>query len=498
MEMTFASLELAPPILRALADAGYERPTPIQAKAIGPAMEGRDVLGCAQTGTGKTAAFSLPIIHRLLATQQETTPASPEPAPTPRGVGSMGRSRRGRDQGGRSRRDAAPADGRRVRALVLSPTRELATQICDSFAAYGKHTGLRATAIFGGVSQFRQEQALQRGVDVIVATPGRLIDLMDQGLIDFSAIQVLVLDEADRMLDMGFIQPIRRIVAALPAGSEAAPRQTLLFSATMPRDVARLAESLLRDPVRVAVNPVASTAPLIEQSVYMVPRHSKHALLEHLLASHGVERGLVFTRTKRGADQLSRKLQRAGVRVDSIHGNKSQAQRQRALDAFRTGRSRVLVATDVAARGLDVDGITHVFNFDLPDEPEAYVHRIGRTGRAGAAGAAIAFCEPGERRLLSTIERVTGGKTMPVMKLPNLPLPERRPDEDRREERDERPRTSQPRRPAPAHEHGAGGPRRTSKKKRTKRTANSANPPVPQGGRGQGQKHRKFRGPRHG
>ncbi|MBL8759988.1 MAG: DEAD/DEAH box helicase [Phycisphaerae bacterium] len=365
----FTSLNLAEPILRALADEGYTTPTPIQAQAIPLVLEGRDVLGCAQTGTGKTAAFALPIIHRLLAS----------PAPM------------------------ATAHLKKPRVLVLSPTRELATQIADSFKTYGKHTRLSGAVIYGGVSQRPQEKSLQRGVDIIVATPGRLIDLTEQGLIDYSGITTFVLDEADRMLDMGFINPIRQI-----AGKLKGDRQTLLFSATMPREIERLAASLLRNPTRVSVTPVASAAPMIEQSVYYIGQFQKQSLLENLVADQGVRRAVVFTRTKHGADRVCKKLEIAGVSAVAIHGNKNQSQRQRSLDSFRTGRHRVLVATDVAARGLDVDGITHVFNFDLPIEPEAYVHRIGRTGRAGATGIAVAFCDPAERRLLRAIERTTG------------------------------------------------------------------------------------------
>ncbi len=366
---TFAGLNLAEPILRALADEGYSTPTPIQAQAIPLVLAGRDVLGCAQTGTGKTAAFALPIIHRLLE------------APPP----------------------MATSQIKKARVLVLSPTRELATQIADSFKTYGKRTRLSGAVIYGGVSQRMQERSLQRGVDIIVATPGRLIDLTEQGLIDYSGIATFVLDEADRMLDMGFINPIRQI-----AGHIKSERQTLLFSATMPREIEKLAASLLREPTRVAVTPVASAAPMIEQSVYHIGQSRKQSLLESLVSDQAVRRAVVFTRTKHGADRVCRKLEQAGVAAVAIHGNKNQSQRQRSLDSFRTGRNRVLVATDVAARGLDVDGITHVFNFDLPIEPEAYVHRIGRTGRAGATGIAVAFCDPAERRLLRAIERTTG------------------------------------------------------------------------------------------
>ena len=378
----FSTLGLAQPILNALTEEGYTIPTPIQAQAIPPIMEGKDMLGCAQTGTGKTAAFALPILHRLTATPVDKTRRGP----------------------------ALP------RVLVLSPTRELATQIGDSFKAYGRHTGLTGTVIFGGVSQFHQVRALHRGVDILVATPGRLMDLMGQKVVNLSAVQILVLDEADRMLDMGFILPIRRIAAVLPT-----TRQTLLFSATMPKDILKLAESMLRDPVKIAVTPVASAAPLIEQSVYMVPRASKVALLEHLLREHSAERALVFTRTKHGADKLAKRLKAAGFPADAIHGNKAQNARQRALDGFRSGKSRVLVATDVAARGLDVDDISHVFNFDIPNEPEAYVHRIGRTGRAGATGLAISFCDHEERGFLRDIEKLTGKKFAAITNLPELP-----------------------------------------------------------------------------
>lgn len=385
---SFQDLELCPPILNAINEEGYHTPTPIQAKAIPPILSGRDVLGCAQTGTGKTAAFALPILHRL-----HTAPVD--------------KTRRG------------PV---RPRALILSPTRELAGQIEESFDTYGRHTMLRQAVIFGGVSQFHQVRRLKQGVDILVATPGRLIDLMEQGHVDLRKIEIFVLDEADRMLDMGFIHPIRRIAASVPS-----KRQTLLFSATMPASIKHLADALLQNPVRVTVKPAKATTALIEQSVYMVQHGSKPELLEQLLAGQGVDRALVFTRTKYGADKLTRRLNRSGVSADAIHGNKAQNQRQRALDAFRTGRSRVLVATDVAARGIDVDGVTHVFNFDLPNEPEAYVHRIGRTGRAGATGMAISFCDHSERGHLRAIERLTGKRLETIGS----------PSDDRRQPRDE-------------------------------------------------------------
>ena len=416
--MQFSTLSLAAPFLRALHEEGYHTPTPIQEQAIPPALEGRDLLGCAQTGTGKTAAFALPILHTL-----HTQPAD--------------KTRRG---------PAAP------RALILAPTRELANQIADSFETYGRHTPLSIGAVYGGVSQRMQVRGLQRGVDILVATPGRLMDLMEQRLVNLSEVRVFVLDEADRMLDMGFIEPIRRISAALPEA-----RQTMLFSATMPKQITRLAEALLRDPVRVAVTPVASAAPLIEQTVYMVSTHSKQALLEHTLEAGRIGRALVFTRTKHGADRVTKRLLRAGITATAIHGNKAQNQRQRALDGFRDGRSRVLVATDVAARGLDVDSITHVFNFDIPHEPEAYVHRIGRTGRAGAKGVAISFCDHAERGFLRGIERLTG-KTIAPAAMPSLPKETRESREEFHDAaRDERPeRQPQSRRAEGPRAQGAG------------------------------------------
>ena len=366
---TFASLKLAPPILDALVADGYEFPTPIQAQAIPPALEERDVLGIAQTGTGKTAAFALPIINHLLAA-------------VPRG-------------------GKLPA-GRRPKALILAPTRELAAQIGESFSSYGRHTPLRHSVIFGGVGQGPQVRTIQQGVDVLVATPGRLIDLLDQRLVSLTEIDFLVLDEADRMLDMGFIEPIRRITKVLPRD-----RQTMLFSATMPKEIRALANTLLNDPVTVTVTPVSSAVDRITQKLYFVLKAQKTQLLIHLIHEHEIDRTLVFTKTKHGADRLTRKLKAAGIHADAIHGDKAQNQRIRALEAFRSGRTPVLVATDVAARGLDVDDITHVFNYDLPMEPEAYVHRIGRTARAGKSGDAISFCDVEEKGLLRDIEKLT-------------------------------------------------------------------------------------------
>ena len=361
--MHFSDLNLIDPLLRAVRAAGYDEPTPIQAQAIPHALAGRDLIGCAQTGTGKTAAFALPILQHLA--------------------------------GSPARRRGA------IRALVLSPTRELATQIGDSFAAYGRHTGFRHIVIFGGVGQQPQVDAVRRGADILVATPGRLLDLMGQGVIRLDGVEVFVLDEADRMLDMGFIHDVRRIISALPAR-----RQTLLFSATMPQAIQDLADSILVNPVRVTVTPQATTVEKIEQSVFFVEKKDKRALLEHLLADGAVRRALVFTRTKHGANKLAQQLERARFQAEAIHGNKSQSARERALANFKAGRIRVLVATDIAARGLDVDDVTHVINYDLPNEPESYVHRIGRTARAGAAGTAYSFCDSEERAYLRDIEKL--------------------------------------------------------------------------------------------
>jgi len=382
VSVRFDSLGLASPLLNAVKDEGYEIPTPIQAKAIPAIISGQDVLGCAQTGTGKTAAFALPILHRL-----STMPVDKS-----------------------SRGPVLP------RVLVLSPTRELASQIDDSFQTYGKHTTLQTTCIFGGVSQFHQVRALHKGIDILVATPGRLMDLMQQGYVNLKNVSIFVLDEADRMLDMGFIVPIRRIAAALPK-----PRQTLLFSATMPKEIMHLAESLLHNAIKISVAPTAATIPQIEQSVYMIHREKKQDLLRQMLRDAVVERAIVFTRTKHGADKVAKRLNQTGVPAVAIHGNRSQNQRNRAMDGFKGGHTRVLVATDVAARGIDVDNITHVFNFDLPNEPESYVHRIGRTGRAGATGKAISFCDTGgeERGFLKAIERING-KKIPVAVTPAI------------------------------------------------------------------------------
>ena len=359
---SFADLGLSAPIQRAVRTENYTTPTPIQAKAIPHLLAGRDLLGCAQTGTGKTAAFALPILHRLA-------------------------------------NDARRAGPKACRALVLTPTRELAAQIRDSFATYGRFLELSCAVVFGGVGQGQQVRALARGVDVLVATPGRLLDLMGQGLVRLDRLEVFVLDEADRMLDMGFIHDVRKVIAALPAR-----RQSLFFSATMLPEVVRLAGTILHDPVKIEAHPVASTVDLVEQRVMFVERADKRALLGRVLKDDAVGRALVFTRTKHGADRVVQQLARDGVPAEAIHGNKSQNARTRALERFRTGAGRVLVATDIAARGIDVDGITHVINYDLPNIPESYVHRIGRTARAGRSGVAISFCDAEERAYLRAIE----------------------------------------------------------------------------------------------
>jgi ATP-dependent RNA helicase RhlE len=364
--MTFEEFGLSQPILRAVVAEGYTIPTPIQSKAIPHVLAGRDILGCAQTGTGKTAAFALPILHRLT---------------------NAGNPPRGR--------------GRRIRVLVLSPTRELAAQIGESFQTYGYNTALRQTVVFGGVGQNPQTRAIKHGVDILVATPGRLIDLMNQGYIDLGSVETFVLDEADRMLDMGFLPDVRHIITKLPQ-----QRQTLLFSATMPETIERFAATILRDPVRLRITPVRETTELIEHSVFFVPQKQKTQLLANLLKTRSVTRALVFTRTKHGADRVARQLNQSGIRADAIHGNKSQAARQRTLADFKSDRTHVLVATDVASRGIDVEGISHVMNYDLPHEPETYVHRIGRTGRAGATGIAFSLCDHDERKHLKAIERL--------------------------------------------------------------------------------------------
>jgi ATP-dependent RNA helicase RhlE len=371
MKTLFTDLPLCREIQRALADAEHVHPTPIQAAAIPHVLEGRDLLGCAQTGTGKTAAFALPVLHSLATSRKALIPRAPH-------------------------------------VLILCPTRELAAQIQQSFSRYGRHLRVRQTAVYGGVNQNPQVRALKQGVHVLVATPGRLIDLMDQGHVKLDQIQTLILDEADRMLDMGFLPPLKKIVKSLPD-----ERQSLCFSATMPREIAELVNSMLRDPHRIDIAPQSSTTEQVEQQMVEVEQSAKRDALCNLLQAGHAHRVLVFTRTKRRADQVARQLHQADISADAIHGDKTQRARTHALDRFKHGRIRVLVATDVAARGIDVQGVSHVINYDLPHDAESYVHRIGRTGRAEAVGVAITFFEPGERRQIRAIERLIGRTLLP-------------------------------------------------------------------------------------
>jgi ATP-dependent RNA helicase RhlE len=437
----FAQFGLSEPILKALVSEGYTQPTPIQTQAIPQVMTGRDLCGIAQTGTGKTAAFALPILERL--------------AKNPR-----------------------PLVRKGCRTLVLSPTRELATQIADSFRTYGRHLRLSTMVVFGGVPVPRQERQLAGGVDILVATPGRLLDLIDRRSLSLREVEILVLDEADQMLDLGFIHDLKRIVKLLPA-----KRQSLFFSATMPKTIASLADQFLTDPTKVAVAPVATTVERVEQQVMFVSSGQKQALLANVLQDDAIERVLVFTRTKHGADKVVRYLDQAGIRAAAIHGNKSQPQRERALAAFRAGTCRVLVATDIAARGIDVDGVTHVINFDLPNVPESYVHRIGRTARAGAAGMAISFCNDEERAYLRDIERLTRLR-VPVAATPagfaslapSAPVAdERRPSPGRRgsgrgpsDQRSRQP-NRQPHQPAKAEARHSADDASSKKKRRRRR-----------------------------
>ncbi len=405
--MTFADLRLAEPILRAITTEGYEIPTPIQAQAIPHVRDGSDLLGCAQTGTGKTAAFALPLLNRLLEAKTKALAPKADGNEIEAADAKLHDKKVAAKTGGHRKHDRHPT--RVIRALILSPTRELAQQIADSFKAYGKHTGLRGAVIYGGVGQGSQTAAIQAGIDILVATPGRLHDLIDQGYINLSHVEAFVLDEADRMLDMGFIEPIRQVVKLLPK-----QRQTLMFSATMPKEIRHLAESILNNPVRIEVVPESTAAETVEQKVYFVEKKNKPLLLKHFLEHVSVTRTIVFTRTKHGADHVTKFLNREGLRAEAIHGDKTQGQRQRALANFKANKTPILVATDIAARGLDVDNISHVVNFDVPHEPETYVHRIGRTGRAGASGDAVSFCMADERPFLTSIERMLK-KTVPVV-----------------------------------------------------------------------------------
>jgi len=410
-EVTFADLGLAEPLLRALNAANYTVPTPIQARTIPALLQGRDVLGIAQTGTGKTAAFALPVLQHLHESKERAQPKSP-------------------------------------RALVLAPTRELAVQIARSFDTYGRGLGLRLCTVVGGLGYGRQIETLSRGVDILIATPGRLLDLVERGNVKLGQVSFFVLDEADRMFDMGFIRDVRRIAASVSKN-----RQTLLFSATMPNDIAKLSSEILKNPEKVEIAPQGRTVEKIDQRVYFVNAANKRTLLNHLLSDEALERVIIFTRTKRGANRVAEALEDRGVRSEAIHGNKSQNARQKALDNFARGKARVLVATDLASRGIDVQGVTHVINFELPADAESYVHRIGRTARAGASGIAISFCDGSERGQLKGIERLTNQR-IPVVPTPaNEDMPAAPPvraraeGDDRDDRRDERPR------------EGRGGPR---------------------------------------
>lgn len=387
--MNFEQLNLVAPVLQALQSEGYTQPTPIQEKAIPFALKGRDILGCAQTGTGKTAAFAIPILQ-LLHERKSTR------------------------------------NNKSIRSLILTPTRELALQIRDSFSAYGKHTGLSHVAIYGGVSQYQQVQALRRGVDILIATPGRLLDLIAQRHLSLDSIEIFVLDEADRMLDMGFITDVKKVIQKLPE-----QKQTLFFSATMPPEIQRLSQMLLHDPVKIEVTPVSSTAERIDQAIYFVEKENKISLLLHILKTENISNALVFTETKHGADKLCKQLIRENITAQAIHGNKSQNARQLALENFKQQKIRILVATDIAARGIDIDKLSHVINYSISNIPETYVHRIGRTGRAGEEGKAISFCSMEEKMYVRDIQKITGQTITVVhdhpfpMSNPGLDIPAR-------------------------------------------------------------------------
>ncbi len=434
---SFSELSLVEPLQKALRDEGYETPTPIQAQAIPPLLEGADLLGCARTGTGKTAAFALPILQRLFANRRPALRKSP-------------------------------------RVLVVVPTRELASQVALSFTTYGRHLRPSVAIIFGGVGQSPQVRALANGVDVLVATPGRLLDLMGQGHVRLDGVETLVLDEADQMLDLGFLPDVKRILGAVPPR-----RQTLLFSATMPAPIEELAQRILKKPVKVYVTPVASTAELVDQRVHFVARDDKPEVLIRLLRDPAVSRVLVFTRTKRGCDRVAKRLVQSGVQAQAIHGDKSQGNRERSLAGFRSGKVRVLVATDIAARGIDIDDISHVVNYEIPNVPETYVHRIGRTARAGAAGVAISLCAPEERAFVRDIERLIRRSIAVIGQRP-AESSERRPRVD-----DKHPKASTPQR-----QNGAGNGRQ-----RGDRGGRAPQPGPRQGGRG-GNGPRRF--PSHG
>lgn len=396
--MTFEDLNLIDPILSALKEEGYTKPTPIQAQAIPIVLKGKDLLGCAQTGTGKTAAFSIPVLQLM------------------------------------HKEGEKPQGKRPIRTLILTPTRELAIQIGESIANYGKNLPLRHRVIFGGVKQHAQVSALKQGVDILVATPGRLLDLMNQGYVKLNNIEYFILDEADRMLDMGFIHDVKKVIAKLPN-----KRQSLFFSATMPKEIVKLSAAILTNPLKVEVTPESTTAETINQVVYFVDKGNKRNLLKEVIEERNIERALVFTRTKHGADRVAKTLTKQGINAQAIHGNKSQNQRQNALNSFKDNKTRVLVATDIAARGIDIDELTHVFNYELPNVPESYVHRIGRTGRAGADGVAISFCDALERKYLKDIQKLIGQK-VPVEDNHSYPLVDENPPEPKKNQQQRRPK----------------------------------------------------------
>lgn len=418
--MPFKSLHIVEPILKALTEEGYTTPTPIQSKAIPIVLQGKDLLGCAQTGTGKTAAFAIPILQLLSADKKH-------------------------DQ------------KRTIKSLIVTPTRELAIQINDSFKAYGRHTGLVSTVIFGGVGQQQQTNALQRGVDILIATPGRLLDLMSQKYVSLKDVKLFVLDEADRMLDMGFIHDVKKIIHALPE-----KRQSLFFSATMPPDIIKLSSTILHNPEKVTVTPVSSTVEIINQHMLFVDKGNKTALLLHILKDPKIKTALVFTRTKHGADKVVKALLKNNVKAEAIHGNKAQNARQRALANFKAQTTRVLVATDIASRGIDVDDMENVINFEIPNIAETYVHRIGRTGRAGAAGTAYSFCDAEEKEYLRDIEKLIG-KKIPVMNDHPFPLNDHNPVKTEKQPAQRQQRSSQSRRPGHSsprkHSSGSSGQR---------------------------------------
>ncbi|HJD18754.1 MAG TPA: DEAD/DEAH box helicase [Candidatus Fournierella excrementavium] len=444
--MDFSELQLIRPLLRAVEEAGYSSPSPIQQKAIPPVLAGRDLLGCAQTGTGKTAAFALPILQRLSRTQ--------------------------------------PAE-KSIRALILTPTRELALQIDECFAAYGKYLKVSHTVIFGGVGQAPQVAALQKGVQVLTACPGRLNDLIGQGFVDLSHLEVFVLDEADRMLDMGFIHDVKKVIRQLPA-----KRQNLLFSATMPKEIEQLAAGILQKPVSVKVDPPSSTVDRIDQSLYRVAKADKKRLLALLLADPSVKNALVFSRTKHGANAIAAFLTKQGIEAAAIHGNKSQSARVAALEGFKSGRLKALVATDIAARGIDISELSHVFQLDLPEVPETYVHRIGRTGRAGAEGTAVAFCSPEEEEYLAAIEKLIR-KKIPVRETPALPRPAQQEaarsaptpaPAPRKEPKAEPPAQQREEEKMEQNEKPAQGLSASAKRRRRRRRAAAQKGQAPQGG----------------